>query len=300
MEKVIVLGSINIDFVYFVSRYPCPGESLFSKDYDIFQGGKGANQAVALAKLGVPIYMMGKVGEDILGKLVLSSLKQDGIDTKEIAKSQINSTGSASIWITDNGQNSIVVHSGANEEINEEFVIQNEKYFHKASWFLTQFEIPLQPILLALKLAKRYGLKTIIDPAPIRKLISNNIWGLVDFLLPNEVELKELTHTKNILKSIHLLKSWGVKEVIVKLGKEGAGYEDKGKLITFPAMSVGKVIDTTGAGDCFLAGFLYGMIKQKDITKAIKIALMTASYSIQKKGAAISFPKQSDIDWTRL
>jgi ribokinase len=300
MEKVLVLGSINIDFVSFVSRYPKPGETLVSSDFGIFQGGKGANQAIALAKLDVPTMILGKVGKDVLSNFSLSSLQESRVDITGVFKSQKNSTGSASIWVNAQGQNSIVIYPGANGEVDEDFIIQHEKFFDDASWLLTQFEIPLKSILLALKFAKKHGLKTVMDPAPAKKINNDDIWGLVDYLLPNEIELKELTRTENILKAIHTLKSRGVKEVIVKLGKQGAAYESKGKLITFPATPVEQRIDTTGAGDCFIAGFLYGMIQQRDIFQAIKIANLTASYSIQKKGAAISFPKKSEINWKKL
>jgi len=300
MEKVLVLGSINIDFVSFVSRYPQPGETLVSNDFGIFQGGKGANQAIALAKLDIPTLMLGKVGKDILSDFALSSLQESGVGTTGISKSQKISTGSASIWVNAQGQNSIVIYPGANEEVDEDFIIQHEKFFYDASWFLTQFEVPLKSILLALKLAKKHGLKTVMDPAPVREVGNSDIWGLVDYLLPNEIEIRELTHTENILKAIRILKSRGVKEVIVKLGKQGAGYEDKGKLVAIPAIPVEQIIDTTGAGDCFVAGFLYGMIQWGDIPRAINIANLTASYSIQRKGAAISFPKKSEIDWKKL
>jgi len=300
MEKILVLGSINIDFVSFISRYPQPGETLISNDFGIFQGGKGANQAIALAKLDVPTLMLGKVGKDILSDFALSSLQKNRVDTTRITKSQKNSTGSASIWVNAQGQNSIVIYPGANGEIDEDFIIQHEKYFDDASWLLTQFEVPLESILLALKFAKKHGLKTVMDPAPVREVSSNGIWELVDYLLPNEIELRELTQTENILKGIHILKSRGVKEVIVKLGKLGAGYEDKGIFVLFPAVPVEQVVDTTGAGDCFIAGFLYGMLQQEDIAQAIKIANLTASYSIQRKGAAISFPNKFEIDWGKL
>ena len=300
MEKILVLGSINIDFVSFISRYPQPGETLISNDFGIFQGGKGANQAIALAKLDVPTLMLGKVGKDILSDFALSSLQKNRVDTTRITKSQKNSTGSASIWVNAQGQNSIVIYPGANGEIDEDFIIQHEKYFDDASWLLTQFEVPLESILLALKFAKKHGLKTVMDPAPVREVSSNGIWELVDYLFPNEIELRELTQTENILKGIHILKSRGVKEVIVKLGKLGAGYEDKGIFVLFPAVPVEQVVDTTGAGDCFIAGFLYGMLQQEDIAQAIKIANLTASYSIQRKGAAISFPNKFEIDWGKL
>jgi len=300
MKKVLVLGSINIDFVSFVSRYPHPGETLVSSDFGIFQGGKGANQAIALAKLDIPTLMLGKVGKDILSDVALSSLQESGVDTTGISKSQKNSTGSASIWVNAQGQNSIVIYPGANGEVDEDFIIQHEKFFDDASWFLSQFEVPLKSILLALKFAKKHGLKTVMDPAPVKKINNDDIWGLVDYLLPNEIELKELTHTENILKAIHILKSRGVKEVIVKLGKLGAGYEGKGTFNLFPAVPVEQVVDTTGAGDCFIAGFLYEMLQQEDIAQAIQVANLTASYSIQKKGAAISFPNKSEIDWKKL
>lgn len=301
MKKVLLLGSINIDFVSFVSRYPQPGETITGNDFGIFQGGKGANQAIALAKLDVPTMMLGKVGKDALSDFALFSLKESGVDITGISKSQKNSTGSASIWVNARGQNSIVIYPGANGEVDEDFIIQHENFFDEASWFLTQFEIPLNSIISALKLAKKHGLKTIIDPAPVKKINNDDIWELVDYLLPNEIELKELCHpSEDILEAIRILKSRGVKEIIVKLGSKGAGYEDKGKLITFPAVPVEQRVDTTGAGDCFIAGFLYGMIQWNDIPQAIKIGNLTASYSIQKKGAAISFPKKSEIDWKKV
>lgn len=300
MEKVLVLGSINIDFVSFVSRYPHPGETLISNDFSIFQGGKGANQAIALAKLNIPTLMLGKVGKDILSDFVLSSLQESGVDTTGISTSSKSPTGSASIWVNAQGQNSIVIYSGANGEVDEDFIVQHEKFFDEASWLLTQFEVPIKSILLALKLAKKHGLKTVVDPAPIKKFNNNHIWELVDYLLPNEIELKELTHTEDVLKGINTIKSRGVKEIIVKLGKKGAVYEDEGKLLSFPAVPVDKVVDTTGAGDCFIAGFLSGMIQWGDINRAIRIGNLTASYSIQKKGAAIFFPKKSEIDWKKV
>jgi len=300
MEKVLVLGSINIDFVSFVSRYPKPGETLIGSDFGIFQGGKGANQAIALAKLDLPTLMLGKVGKDALNDFAFSSLKESGVDISGISKSKKVSTGSTSIWVNEQGQNSIVVNPGANGEIDQDFIIRHEKFFDDASWLLTQFEIPLESIFFALKLAKKHKLKIIVDPAPVTEIVHNDIWELVDYLLPNEIELKELSNTENILEAIHILKSRGVKEVIVKLGKQGAGYEDNGNFNLFSALPVENVVDTTGAGDCFIAAFLYGMIQWGNIPRAIKTANLISSYSIQNKGAAISFPNKSEIDWEKL
>jgi ribokinase len=152
-----------------------------------------------------------------------------------------------------------------------------------------------------LKTAKEYGLKTIVDPAPARDINDDSFWKLIDYLLPNEIEIKEITKSNNILDGILTLKSKGVKEVIVKLGKHGACYETKRKLALVPSILPEKtVVDTTGAGDCFVAGFLYGLIQETEIKKAIMFANIVASYSIQKKGAAISFPRKSEISWNKL
>ena len=301
MEKILVLGSINIDFVSFMSRYPRPGETLVSNDFVIFQGGKGANQAIALAKLEVPTTMLGKVGKDPLKDLVLSSLTDSGVNISGISLSPKKPSGSASIWVNEKGQNSIAIFPGANEEVDKNFVINNEKLFQDATYFLAQFEVPIESVFVALKIAKKNGLKTLIDPAPGRDINENKFWPLIDYILPNEIELKELTHKDNLLDGIHFLKAKGIKEVIVKLGEKGAIYERDNKLIILPPIAPDNtVVDTTGAGDCFAAGFISGLMQGKEIGKAIMMGNLVASYSIQKKGAAISFPKKSEVDWAKL
>jgi ribokinase len=300
MGKAIVLGSINIDFVSYVSKYPNPGETITGSDFNIFSGGKGANQSVALSKLSIPTSIIGKVGKDPLSNFLLNSLAENGVDISGVSISEINNTGSASIWVDDKGQNSIILYPGANYEVTEDFVNQNQKHFVENEWFLTQFEIPLNTVQFALKLAKINGLKTIVDPAPAKKLYDNNLWKLIDYLFPNELELKMITGLDDILESIKIIKGLGVGEVIVKLGDKGAAYEKNGKLELFPPTKVSHVVDTTGAGDCFVAGFLYGMIRYKNIPQAVKAANLVASYTIQKKGASISFPKLSEINWNTL
>ena len=149
MKKALVLGSINIDFVSFSSRYPQPGETLVCNDFGIFQGGKGAKQTIALSKLEIPTLMLGKVGKDILGDFTLSSLQKNGVDTTGISKCQTTSTGSASIWVNSEGQNSILIYQGANGEVDENYIIRHENFFADKFWFVTQFEIPLESILLS-------------------------------------------------------------------------------------------------------------------------------------------------------
>ncbi len=300
MERAIVLGSINIDFVSFTKRYPLPGETLMCKDFGIYQGGKGANQAIALAKLGIPVIMLGKVGNDTLGDMAITSLEKSKVNTAYIVRNDSSKTGSTTIWINEEGESSILVYSGANGEINEEFVLRHEKHFKEASWFVTQFEIPLEGIISALNLAKRYGLTTVVDPSPVTHISDKKMWKYIDFLLPNAIEIKELTGEEDVLKSIGMLKSLGVGEVIVKSDKNGASFEEDKMLLNVPAFEVNHVVDTTGAGDCFIAGFVYGMMQKKKIKEAIRIANLVASYSVQHKGAAVSFPTKDEIDWRKL
>lgn len=300
MERAIVLGSINVDFVSFTRRYPLPGETLMCEDFGIYQGGKGANQAVALARLDVPTTMLGKIGNDISGDIAIASLGKSGVNTEHILKSNSSNTGSTTIWVNNKGKSSILVYPGANGEINEEFVLRYEEHFKEASWFLTQFEIPLEGIIPALRFARRYGLKTVVDPSPATSVFDKEIWKYIDFLLPNAIEIKELTGEEDMLKGIRILKSLGIGEVIVKSDKNGASFEGDGVLLSIPAFEIDQVVDTTGAGDCFIAGFVYGMMQKKGIKEAIRIANLVASYSVQHKGAAVSFPTKDEIDWRRL
>ncbi len=300
MEDILVLGSINIDFVVFTQRFPKPGETIKGNDFGIFQGGKGANQAIALAKLGCPTLMLGKIGDDDLQKFVLASLKKYHVNTDFIQVSKNISTGSASIWVNQAGENSIIIYPGANAHVDEDFINKNETLFQRNKWFLSQFEVPLPAIVQALKLARKNQVYTVVDPAPVLEVQDSRFWYLVDYLLPNEIELKTLTGKDNLKSAILELKSKGVKEVIVKMGEKGAGYERNNQLFIIPGFPIKNVVDTTGAGDCFTAGFIKGMIEYRNIKKAIKMANLAASYSIQKKGAAISFPTNDEVCWDRL
>jgi ribokinase len=300
MNNILVLGSINIDFVIFTERFPKPGETIKGNDFGIFQGGKGANQAIALAKLGCPTLMLGKTGDDELKNFALKSLKKFNVNTNFITTSRKISTGSASIWVNQAGDNSIIIFPGANARVDVGYINKKEALFQKNHWFLSQFEVPLSSIMQALKFAKKYRMNTVIDPAPVIKIYDSNFWGKVDYLLPNEIELKNLTGEDDLLPAIKSLKSKGVREVIVKMGEKGAGYERNNHLYVIPGSQVKNVVDTTGAGDCFAAGFIKGMIEYQNIEKAIKVANLVASYSTQKKGAAISFPTIDEICWDKL
>ena len=299
-DNILVLGSINIDFVTYTTRFPKPGETIKGNDFGIFQGGKGANQAIALAKLGCPTWMIAKVGDDELKEFALNSLKKFKVKTDFIKTEKNIPTGSASIWVNQAGENSIIIYPGANGLIDTDFISRNELLFQKNQWFLSQFEIPLPAIIQALRLARKHQVNTIIDPAPALEIKDDNFWSLVDYLLPNETELKDLTGKDDLKDAILELKSKGVKEIIVKMGKKGAGYEKNSNFFIIPGFPVKKVVDTTGAGDCFAAGFIKGMIEYHNLEKAVKMANLIASYSVQKKGAAISFPTKDEVCWDRL
>ena len=300
MNKILVLGSINIDFVAFTERFPKPGETINGISFNIFQGGKGANQAIALAKLGCPTWMLGKIGDDKYSTIAIDSLKKYYVNIEFIKVDKNASTGSASIWVNKQGENSIIVNHGANAYVSRSFINKNEALFNETQWFLSQLEVPVSSVVQGLKIAKKNNMYTVIDPAPVQKPQNSQFWNLIDFLLPNEIELEELTGETNILNAINYLNSKGVKEVVVKMGAKGAGYKKNNQLHIIPSFQAGEIIDTTGAGDCFAAGFIKGMIEHNNIEKAIKMANLVASYSVQKKGAAISFPEKDEVNWNLL
>jgi len=237
-ENILVLGSINIDYVTFAKRFPRPGETITGTDFSIFQGGKGANQAIAISKLGCPTWMLGKVGDDQLKQFALDTLQYYNVNTNFVDISQNVSTGSASIWVNKNGENSIIIYPGANAKVGIKFINKNKKAFLLAQWLLSQFEIPLSSVMHGLKIARENNIFTVVDPAPAQKISNCEFWNLVDFLLPNEIEIQDITGKKDLLESIIALKNKGVKEVVVKMGAKGACYEKNNQLIIIPGYPV--------------------------------------------------------------
>ncbi len=300
MSTVIVVGGINLDCMAFLPYFPLEGSNLRARDLRYCLGGRGANQAVALTNLKTTSILLGKVGDDFAGDYILNELKKYKVNTEYVVKSSSNKTGSCSILVSPNGENTIIGYPAVNRMIGPEFLIRFEYLFEFSQWLTVSLEYPLDTVLFALKMARKSGMKTVLDPSPLIDLPNQDLWPLVDYVLPNLKELKRLTGEKEILAGALALKEWGVKEVIVKHGATGSSYLSKGEMLNMTAFPVKSVVDTTGAGDLFNAAFIYGLIQTGSIETAVQIANLVASYAVQKRGTCESFPMRRDIDWSLL
>lgn len=300
MSTVIVVGAINIDCLAYVPSFPNKGDNIRVKDLRCSLGGRGANQAVALTNLTIAALLLGKVGNDFAGDYALSILKNSKISTEYVLKSNSGKTGICSILISEDGENTILGFPAINRMIRPDFLIRLEYLFARAQWLSISLEYPLDTVEIALKLAKKYKLKTILDPSPLVEIPEQNLWPMVDYVLPNKKEIEILTDEKELLQGATVLKNWGVGEVIIKQGEQGCSFLEQDNLINIPAFPVKAVVDTTGAGDLFNAAFIYGLIESDSIPKAAQIANLAASYSVQKPGTSESFPRRREIDWEQL
>jgi len=300
MSTVIVIGAINLDYFGYLPYFPIEGKNLRARDVRFCLGGHGANQAVALNNLKVNNLLLGKVGNDFAGDYILSLLKKYKVNTEYIFKNNIGKTGVCSILVGPNGENTIIGFPAVNRLVRPDFLIRFAPVFELATWLAISLEYPTDTVLSALKLARKCGLKTILDPSPVIDLPGKDFWNLVDYVLPNQRELKALTGEDEILQGANVLKNWGAKEIIVKQGAAGCSFLYQNNLINIPAFAAKTIVDSTGAGDSFNAAFIYGMMQNGSIPKSIQIANLVSSYTVQKRGTCESFPERRDIDWHQL
>lgn len=297
-NRVLVIGSINMDLVVNTDEIPGVGETVLGKSLFQNPGGKGANQAVAISKLGGKVSFLGMVGKDIFGEQSLESMKGAGVNTENIKKVDV-STGIAIINVDNGGNNNIIVIPGANDRVDINYLEGNIDIFKASDIVVFQLEIPLDTVKYGLEIAKELGKTTVLNPAPAAEL-DDDILKNVDILIPNEHELKRITKMEisdkaSIVKASSLLIDKGVERVIVTLGESGVFYMDKIKYKSFPSYSV-EVVDTTAAGDSFIGGFVYSYIEDKSIEKAIEIGQKTAALCIQKVGAQNAMPIKEEIE----
>lgn len=297
MKKILVIGSINMDLVTFCERAPRGGETLFGKEFLQIPGGKGANQAVAMGKLESDVVMLGKVGTEGMGDILIDSMKKDGVKVENIEKTE-KTTGIAKIIVEDSGQNRILVVSGANGEVDKEYIDRHIKEIENSDIIVTQLEIPLKTVKYALKIAKELGKITVLNPAPAAKLDLEIIKNS-DYIIPNETELEILTGIKTdtdlgVETAAKELLNQGVRGLIVTLGSKGCIYIDKDRKIEFKAHKV-KAIDTTAAGDSFIGGFVNGLSLDLPLEEAIKRGITTAAISVTRVGAQTSIPTLEEV-----
>jgi ribokinase len=305
---VLVIGSLNADLVVRAPHFPQPGETISGDDLHIIPGGKGANQAVAAARQGVSVAMLGRVGQDSFGPFLLDSLKSNTVDITHVRADE-SATGTAIIVVDGNGQNSIVLSAGANGKVTPEDV---ETLNIEAKVLLLQLEIPLDTVIHAAKWGKQKGMTVILNPAPAREL-PDELIANVDCILPNETELSLLTgipitDISSTEKAAQILLARGAKNVIVTLGSKGALLVSSDQTTQENAYKV-DVVDTTAAGDAFIGGFaskllesdsLLSDVKEQapslQIIKAVKYANACGALATTKFGAQPSLPTKEETE----
>ena len=297
MAKVIVFGGINMDLFAYIPRSTRQGETITASSIEFYLGGKGANQAVAAARLGAEVAFVGTVGNDEFGEKLIKMISSESIDTSLI-NSKAGQTGTALINVLENSNNEVISYPGANKFTKDTFI--NESFLSEAEIIICQMEVNEEESFNLFKRAKKNNCTTILNLAPYKK-ISTQILTFTDILIVNETEFSELSGIElslinedvNIdpIKSLKLLKSI---DLIVTLGKRGILIFSNGNK-TFIAGEKVNAIDTVGAGDCFVGALGYGILNGKDLLTASKLANKAASVSVTKKGAAASMPFLKDI-----
>lgn len=296
---VIVFGSINMDLVATTPRLPLPGETLMGYSFATVPGGKGANQSVAVARLGIPTEMVGRVGGDRLGQELLESLRQVGVGCDRIQQDPSIHSGVALIAVDDAAENQIIVIPGANGRVDDTEIRHVQALLPAASALLLQLEIPLAAVIAAAQAAKQAEVRVVLDPAPAQAL-PNDLYSLIDILTPNHVEASQLVgfevNTIDLAeRAADVLHQRGVSTVIVKLGRQGALCSVQGKSFLTPAFAV-EAVDTVAAGDAFNGGLAAALAEGLPLQQAVLWGAATAALSVTKAGAQTSMPDRAELE----
>ena len=300
MNKVTVIGSINLDTNLRVKQMPRPGETVHASGHYSAAGGKGANQAVAAVRSGCEVSFIGGVGDDAPGKEMLGLLKSEGINTQGIITAKKESTGQAFITVDDSGQNSITIYAGANYAFGSAEVEQNQDLIINSDFLISQFETPLAATIKGFEIAHESGVKTILNPAPGMAKIPADLLKLTDIITPNETEAEtitgiKVTDEKTAQMAAVKLHNQGVKTVIITIGAKGAFYDYQNESELVPAFKV-NAVDTTAAGDTFI-GAMTSLLRPdfSNLRNAVLFANKASSITVQKYGAQPSIPYAKDI-----
>lgn len=295
---VVVFGSINMDLVVQVPRLPVAGETLPGHTFFTAPGGKGANQAVAAARLGAPTSMIGRVGGDVFGTTLRDQLRADGVDVANVVVDAAVPSGVALIQVDAAAQNTIVVVAGANGTHDVGSLQQLTAALDTARVLLLQLEIPLEMVVAAARAAHERGVITILDPAPARSLPAE-LYGLVDILTPNQSEAAALTgvavqDAAGAAQAAKLLRDRGVARVVVKLGEQGAYWASQSDEAVVPPFTV-EAVDTVAAGDAFNGGLAAALVAEQPWTEALRWAMAAGALATTKPGAQPALPNRDEV-----
>ncbi|MBL7135896.1 MAG: ribokinase [Candidatus Marinimicrobia bacterium] len=297
--KIVVVGSSNTDMVIKLERLPGPGETIIGGDFIMAAGGKGANQAVAAARLGGEVTLVARVGADIFGGQAIQNFQKEGINADFIVEDNEDPSGVALIFVDRKGENSIAVASGANENLSSEDVMKAKDVIASSEILIMQLETPLETVKTAAKIAHENGVKVILNPAPARAL-DGPIYQYLSILTPNETEIELLTgmtvqDEKSAEKAARVLLAKGLGTIIVTLGSKGALLVTQDDCKRIPGFEV-KAVDATGAGDVFNGALAVAIAEKKTLMDALLFANAAAALSVMKLGAQPSAPKRNEIE----
>ncbi|WP_163527852.1 ribokinase [Halobacillus ihumii] len=299
MGEITVVGSINIDIVAFTDYYPDRGETIFGKEMATLSGGKGANQAVASARLGKKVHMIGAVGCDVHGDTVIDSMNNNGVNTSHIKQVEESSTGCAIITVDHTAENTMLVVKGANDDLTRNDIQQAFATINDSKVLLVQMEVPEEAVIESMIEARKKGMFVVLDPAPADG-ITERALQYADIIVPNKQETKQLTGIDvTDLDSAHQAAEYfnriGIKCSIIKMGSKGSLVYEQGKTEYIEAIQV-KAIDTVGAGDSFAGALGTALADGSDLVTAAKFANIVAALKVTKLGAQAGLPTNVQVN----
>lgn len=297
--RVVVIGSSNTDMVVKAARIPQPGETVLGGEFVMVPGGKGANQAVAAARLGAEVTLVARLGDDLFGEASLRNFHEAGIRTEAVARDRETASGVALILVDAGGENAIAVAPGANARLTPADVDRAEDAIRAADVVVLQLEVPMATVLHALRLAKRHGRRVILNPAPAAP-VPEEAFGLIDILTPNETEAEMLlgggaAGLAGIAPTAEALRAKGVDTVIVTMGREGVFVVHSGGSFHVAGRHV-EAVDTTAAGDALTGALACGLAEGREMTAALEFATAAAALSVTRMGAQSSLPDRAAVE----
>lgn len=298
-RKIVVIGSCNTDMVIHGERLPLPGETLIGGRFFMNSGGKGANQAVAAARLGGEVHFVAKVGNDPFGQRAIEQYKAEGIKTKHILTDEELPSGVALIMVDAQGENCISVASGANASLMPADIDRAADTIVQSHILLMQLETPMKTVEHAARMAHRKGVKVVLNPAPAHAL-SDSLLGDLYMLIANETEAEfisgtQITDMDSVARAADIISAKGVENVVITLGSKGAFIKEKGNYHQVPGLKV-KAVDATAAGDTFCGAVCVALSEGKGVIEAVEFANRCAAVTVTRMGAQSSLPHRQEVD----
>ena len=294
-KPIVVVGSVTMDMVTCTPQIPRIGQTVIGTSFSTTPGGKGANQAVAAARLGYPVQFVGMVGDDIYGPQLIENLSRAGVDTSAMIAAH-GSSGLAPIFLAEDGQNAIVVVPGANGKVSSAYVDQHAEVIRNAGMVLCQLELPMATIDHTLALCAKFGVPVMLDPAPAAGL-SNSVWNQATWFTPNETEAAFYLDDESDPEPVaQKLLARGLRGVVLKRGAEGAYVAVAGAKAAWVQPFAVDAIDTVAAGDCFNGAFAVALLEGRDPWVAARLACAASAISVTRRGAQASMPTRDDLN----